>query len=196
MPNYTCPTCRETFHATDDPHGECIFCGGRLAEYSPAQRRRLLSCDLVAIARAQRWLLRVSPFALVGQALFYFGPVFLVLSVPSWMIYWAPTLPLVIVAAYLVNALDEGADKSFLAAIVVFIPVINILVLVGQNTRATQLLQDAGLQVGLLGVNHNEASSAIDPMKCRECGYNLTGNVSGRCSECGTEIRRSKYSSY
>jgi hypothetical protein len=24
---------------------------------------------------------------------------------------------------------------------------------------------------------------------CRRCGYDLTGNVSGRCPECGTEIR-------
>lgn len=23
---------------------------------------------------------------------------------------------------------------------------------------------------------------------CRKCGYNLTGNVSGRCPECGTEV--------
>ena len=23
---------------------------------------------------------------------------------------------------------------------------------------------------------------------CKECGYNLTGNVSGRCPECGTTI--------
>jgi hypothetical protein len=28
----------------------------------------------------------------------------------------------------------------------------------------------------------------FDPMKCRECGYNLTGNVSGVCPECGTGI--------
>ena len=27
-----------------------------------------------------------------------------------------------------------------------------------------------------------------DPNACEECGYNLTGNVSGRCPECGTEI--------
>ena len=25
------------------------------------------------------------------------------------------------------------------------------------------------------------------PGHCRRCGYNLTGNVSGRCPECGTE---------
>jgi hypothetical protein len=26
------------------------------------------------------------------------------------------------------------------------------------------------------------------PGQCMSCGYNLTGNVSGRCSECGTAI--------
>ena len=26
------------------------------------------------------------------------------------------------------------------------------------------------------------------PGHCRKCGYNLTGNVTGKCSECGTEI--------
>jgi hypothetical protein len=28
----------------------------------------------------------------------------------------------------------------------------------------------------------------IPPGHCRTCGYNLTGNVSGRCPECGTAI--------
>lgn len=26
--------------------------------------------------------------------------------------------------------------------------------------------------------------------QCENCGYDLTGNVSGRCPECGTEIKR------
>jgi hypothetical protein len=29
---------------------------------------------------------------------------------------------------------------------------------------------------------------AIDPNRCRACGYDLTGNVSGVCPECGTAI--------
>jgi hypothetical protein len=29
----------------------------------------------------------------------------------------------------------------------------------------------------------------IPPGHCRKCGYNLTGNVSGVCPECGTKIR-------
>ncbi len=28
----------------------------------------------------------------------------------------------------------------------------------------------------------------VDPPICAQCGYNLTGNVSGRCPECGTDI--------
>lgn len=28
----------------------------------------------------------------------------------------------------------------------------------------------------------------VEPNSCRRCGYNLTGNVSGVCSECGTAI--------
>jgi hypothetical protein len=28
----------------------------------------------------------------------------------------------------------------------------------------------------------------IPPGHCRKCGYNLTGNTSGRCPECGTSV--------
>ena len=31
-------------------------------------------------------------------------------------------------------------------------------------------------------------SKAAGTGRCRQCGYNLTGNVSGRCPECGTPI--------
>ena len=29
---------------------------------------------------------------------------------------------------------------------------------------------------------------AVPPGRCRSCGYDLTGNTSGRCPECGTAI--------
>ncbi len=29
----------------------------------------------------------------------------------------------------------------------------------------------------------------VDPNKCRECSYNLTGNITGKCPECGEVIR-------
>jgi predicted amidophosphoribosyltransferase len=30
------------------------------------------------------------------------------------------------------------------------------------------------------------------PGCCQRCGYNLTGNVTGRCPECGTPTRKPK----
>ncbi len=32
----------------------------------------------------------------------------------------------------------------------------------------------------------------IPPGQCQKCGYNLTGNVSGRCPECGTPVKPSQ----
>jgi len=40
---------------------------------------------------------------------------------------------------------------------------------------------------GLLGIFFNRAPR-IRPGHCVHCGYNLTGNTSGICSECGTAI--------
>jgi len=32
----------------------------------------------------------------------------------------------------------------------------------------------------------------IPPGHCRKCGYNLTGNVSGVCPECGTAVAETR----
>jgi len=48
-----------------------------------------------------------------------------------------------------------------------------------------------GLLVLITGVVHAamyRSKTSQLPGHCRRCGYNLTGNVSGRCPECGTEI--------
>jgi hypothetical protein len=37
--------------------------------------------------------------------------------------------------------------------------------------------------------DHKDENSSNPPGFCRACGYNLTGNVSGRCPECGTPIK-------
>ena len=51
------------------------------------------------------------------------------------------------------------------------------------------LLVGAGLPTGVL--YYRDRSSRILPGHCPRCGYDLTGNASGKCSECGAAISSS-----
>ena len=35
------------------------------------------------------------------------------------------------------------------------------------------------------GLAHGQIGRFLNRLECRQCGYNLTGNLSGRCPECG-----------
>ena len=56
--------------------------------------------------------------------------------------------------------------------------------------NAPRALQKAGLSVGVLGVGRQAVRNKLDPRYCNECGYDLTGNTSGTCSECGHKFAR------
>jgi hypothetical protein len=43
--------------------------------------------------------------------------------------------------------------------------------------------------VSMLLVNHREVYKIHREGVCDQCGYNLTGNASGACPECGLRIR-------
>lgn len=45
-----------------------------------------------------------------------------------------------------------------------------------------------GVLIAALLMKRIDRDHAYPPGTCRSCGYNLTGNVSGRCPECGQEI--------
>ncbi|MFQ5429465.1 MAG: hypothetical protein ACE5E1_04060 [Phycisphaerae bacterium] len=46
-----------------------------------------------------------------------------------------------------------------------------------------------GCVVAWLSLRHDLPEKWAAEGKCRQCGYNLTGNVSGRCPECGAALR-------
>jgi len=186
--NYTCPACRQTFHALD-LNAPCIFCNHVLSEFRPAPEFHPGQYDLVSLARAQRWMLRVFPFALLGQVLLFWGPRFVFFRVPSFALFLFPTVVLSITLIMLMTALRRKTDKAFLGAVAMFVPVINVLVLIGLNSQVNILLKEAGLRLTALGVSSRDAQAAMDPSSCRGCGYNLTGNSSGRCPECGRDVR-------
>lgn len=191
MPNYTCPSCRQTFHAEDDPAGPCLFCGHLLTEYVPPPRFHPGSLDLRQIARLQRWILRALPIALASEAALLLAPAFNLLGVRGELfLAVAPLLMLGLVAALLVR-LDVSDGTILLYAFLMLVPVLNLVLWFEANARATAALKRAGLRVGLLGARDEDVLSIIDPYRCNGCGYNLFGNVSGRCPECGRDIPRS-----
>jgi len=64
-------------------------------------------------------------------------------------------------------------------------PCVNLFVLLLINASATRTLRRAGVRVRFMGVDPDELERALNTDLCKGCGYNLTGNVSGICPECG-----------
>jgi hypothetical protein len=74
---------------------------------------------------------------------------------------------------------------TVLAGLVMIAPCANVIVMLLVSGSVDRTLQKAGVRVGFMGVNESDLERALDPMLCKGCGYNLTGNVTGLCPECG-----------
>jgi hypothetical protein len=46
------------------------------------------------------------------------------------------------------------------------------------------------LLLAVMSYSRRNRSRMIAPLACRVCSYNLSGNISGRCPECGTALNR------
>ncbi len=146
--------------------------------------------DLRALAQRQRWLIwlvllsqipQLLPFLPLGQ----FGVVVAVLAV----LFTLALLVLVLVGVVLV-LIAQGVHVLMIivCSLLLFVPCINLLVMLRINRNATNALRQAGLHVGLMGVAPEEVERVLNPNLCAQCGYNLTGSVSGFCTECGAVV--------
>jgi len=144
------------------------------------------SVDLRAVARWQRTLL----WFVLGLLLLN-GLSVAPIAAPAWVAgAWLIASIVVQVSAIvcvlqLQVGLRIGVGARILTGVLMFAPCINLLVLLSVNARATHALKKAGLKVGLLGVNPAEAERVLSPELCSACGYQLAGNVTGACPECG-----------
>ena len=67
-------------------------------------------------------------------------------------------------------------------------PCANLILLLLINMSVTRMLRRAGLRVGMTGGKDEGVERSINPMLCTGCGYDLTGNISGVCPECGCPV--------
>lgn len=195
MPRFICPTCKHSsldprtieapcpvcgFHDTGDRHWEIESAGGN---------------DMRRIAQRQRWLLWitlscVASYILMIAALSQSGAnmVFVMVAGAVWL---GSLLAVVLATIWMSAALPYRAGLIVLFILTCWMPLINLLVLLYINNRASHALRRAGLRVGFMGVKDDDVVRRLSPYLCLTCGYDLTGNVSGICPECGSVVRES-----
>lgn len=87
----------------------------------------------------------------------------------------------------------QSLKRNLLAVIFFLVPYVGILVLIiiCITMMEGRHWGDKWAKTEIVWLKHaTRPPFAPDNRYCRVCGYDLTGNVSGRCPECGTEIPR------
>ena len=189
MANFVCPTCRQVSRDVEIGSA-CLFCGRSFKQFRQAPLLLTERIDLVAVARIQRALLVALPFVIGLQVLCAAKPSLRVFQVSPIIFAVVAALGLAGGMLALCIALQSSPGTIAAAAILGWIPIIGLLAFLLVNSDATRALRKAGLTVGIFGVAPRAVRNKLDPRYCNDCGYDLTGNASGTCSECGRKFAR------
>ncbi|MFQ5461417.1 MAG: hypothetical protein ACE5E5_02190 [Phycisphaerae bacterium] len=182
-----CPGCDadiEPWRAVGSPNEELVP--------PPRRPRKKREPDIRKLAKAQRWMILLVLLNLVLQ---FLPPLFLNAFAPgpSFMIIWGILylgvyVLMVIGTVLLLNAQGNSLPIVIICGILALFPCVSLILLLLVNMSATRTLRRAGLRVGFMGVGGEDVERVCNPRLCSGCGYDLTGNVTGRCSECGKVI--------
>lgn len=187
----SCPLCLLEIQAAAN---FCPRCGHNLSE-APLEGWVVKGVDLRHVARWQRRLLWYVLAAMLMQCLPVVGPP----GIMAKLIDENLVVALLVSAGFLaflvlilvgvvrmLSALRKPVWMQVLYGVFLLAPCVNLLLLLIANRHATQALRSAGLKVGFMGVPDAQVVRVLDRFNCRQCGYSLIGNTSGRCPECGT----------
>ncbi len=164
----------------------CPRCG---SEIVPLPKR---VPDFRKLAKRQRWIIwlvlasmttQIAPFFAFGG----FGSVAVIILVVLQIVIHAA---MIVGAVLVLVARRAHVAVIILAGILMLAPCVNLFVLVVINVSATRTLRRTGVRVRFMGVDPEELERVLNTDLCKGCGYNLTGNVSGICPECGRSTER------
>ena len=148
--------------------------------------------DIRTLARRQRWLMWL---LLASMLLLIPTSSISIANSQSTFIRWL--IGAVYVAAYLVidflllmvlAAKNEHRRIMVLYGLLMLAPCVNLFILAVVLCDVNLTLRRARLRVGLFGVDTSEVERLLNPQLCQNCSYDLHGNVSGTCPECGRNI--------
>ena len=146
--------------------------------------------DLRKLAQRQRWMIWLVLISLLSQILplMPWGEYGVVAVIAGLLLQFATYVLMIVGVVLVLIARGNHILMVILCGILMLAPCANLFVLVLVNMSTTHTLRQAGLHVGFMGVNPEEVERVLNPELCSHCGYNLTGNVSGFCTECGRPV--------
>jgi hypothetical protein len=147
--------------------------------------------DLRKLARRQRWLIWLVALSLLSPVLLRLplGQYRNIIAVVVVIVQLLITLLLIVGVVFVLISQGNHPAIIVLTGVLMFAPCASLLLLVLVNSSVTRTLRRAGLRVGFWGVKDEDVERVLNPLLCRNCGYDLTGNVSGICPECGNAVR-------
>lgn len=168
--------------------GFCPTCGAPQSAMRAATV--VQGIDLRQLARRQRWMIWSVLASMVSAILPFLtevvAPGELILGMLlQTVLGLACTVVMIMGLVGVMASLGRHLVLRIFVCFLMFVPLISLLVLLRYNRKATRLLRDAGLKVGLMGASDEQILRVLSLNRCHSCGYDLTGNVSGRCPECG-----------
>ncbi len=190
MRDVICPGCQRQVESAATEESACPHCGfipSSLSAIEPVFEGIMVR----KLARRQRWLqwiilVWLGAYAYLLFALVSRDIVLIALAVVTWIGSLIACLAGMLRMAI---TLRYGVALCILLIATCWIPFINLLMLLFVNSLATKVLRRAGVRVGFLGAKDSDVVRRLSPFLCLTCGYNLTGNVSGICPECGSVVR-------
>lgn len=146
--------------------------------------------NLRTLARRQRWLIWLVGISIISQMLSFlpWGQYHLAVVIALAVLSFAIFVLMIVGVVLVLIAQGNHPLMIVVCGIVMIAPCGNLLLLILVNMSVTRTLRRAGLHVGFWGVKDEDVERILDPMLCRACSYNLTGNVSGICPECGRPL--------
>lgn len=189
----TCPYCQREWPDPQRPRQFCPFCGQAVTVVSTDAYYIRNRVDYRRVATWQRRLLWtvlaliLANFSAIPLMAGAWGEVVAMFTSVSWII-----LHLLVDACIVVMlaTLRKHPVVIVLMGVLMLAPCLNLVFLLIANQMATAALRGVGLKVGFMGVKNEDVLRKLNPNLCRQCAYDLTGNVSGRCPECGTDLPR------